>query len=301
MNSSAIVTVVIPSYNHQNYVAQAIESVLDQSWPDIDLIVIDDGSKDNSVKVINDILTKRGGFRFIHGHPNQGLMNSLNMGLEMARGSYFCELASDDFLPQESIEKRVLFLENHADHVAVFTDGLSVQGNILTDRTILDTKRRLLFTLDDPTPSLLKGILPVFATGLFRTQTMRELGGFDPSFRCYEDLEMPVLLCQAGKIGQLTTPLFCRREHDTNTSSTTSIIKTDKILWYRKLLARPELAQYASIIHRELRRAYLRLGRHISATNGGTPYDRQLFNGGWPYAFKDLRLLYHLLKWRSKT
>ncbi|MEN8257364.1 MAG: glycosyltransferase family 2 protein [Thermodesulfobacteriota bacterium] len=300
MSSPSTVTVVIPSYNHQNYVGQAIETVLNQSWPAIDLIVIDDGSTDNSVSVINDILNRRGGFRFVHGHPNQGLMNSLNMGLEMARGDFFCELASDDFLPEDSIEKRALFLEKNQDHVAVFTDGLSVQATSLTGQTILDDKRRLLFSQDDPIPSLLQGILPVFATGLFRTKTVKDLGGFDPSFRCYEDLEMPVLLCKAGKIGQLTAPLFCRREHGTNTSTSTTTIKSDKIHWYKKLLHNPNFAKYSPILHKELRRAYLRLGRHLSETNGGTAHEHELFKGAWPYVYKDIRLLYHLLKcWRK--
>ncbi|PLX50923.1 MAG: hypothetical protein C0613_02510 [Desulfobulbaceae bacterium] len=298
MSSPPLVSIVIPSYNHARYVGQAIESVLDQSWPALDLIVIDDGSTDKSVQVINDILARRGNFRFVHGHANQGLMNSLNMGLEMARGDYFCELASDDYLPSNSIEKRVLFLEGHPDHVAVFTDGFSVQGDTCTEKTILDHQRRDLFKQNDPIPALLNGTLPVFATGLFRTEVMRSLGGFDPQFRCYEDLEMPVLLCRAGKVGLLAEALFCRREHDTNTSTTTATIKTDKILWYRKLLANADFAAYAPLLHRRLRRAYLKLGRHLTATRGGTAAERALLQGGWPYAFRDIRLLYHLLKWR---
>ncbi|MDR9502317.1 MAG: glycosyltransferase family A protein [Desulfurivibrionaceae bacterium] len=301
MSTPPIVTIIIPSYNHQDYVGEAIESVLNQTWPAIELVVIDDGSTDASVRVINDILATRGGFRFLHGHPNQGLMHSLNMGLELARGDYFCELASDDFLPHDSIEKRALFFKSHPDYVAVFTDGLCVQGDALTDQTILDDKRRLLFCQDDPIPSLLQGTLPVFATGLFRTKTMRDLGGFDPLFRCYEDLDMPLLLCQAGKIGFLDEPLFYRREHGTNTSTTTPTIKTDRILCYQKLLNNPAFAKYTPILRRELRRAYLRLGRHISTTRGGTSYERELFKGAWPHAYKDIRLLYHLLKWREKA
>lgn len=301
MNPAPLVTVVIPSYNHARYVGQAIGSVLDQSWPALELLVIDDGSTDASVQVINDLLASRGGFRFLHGHANQGLMNSLNMGLTMAAGVYFCELASDDYLPPASIEKRVLFLEGHPDHVAVFTDGLSVRGDTLTAQTILDDKRRRLFSMADPIPALLQGTLPVFATGLFRTATMRALGGFDPQFRCYEDLEMPVLLSRAGAIGLLDEPLFCRREHGTNTSTTTPTIKSDKVRWYQKLLANEDFAPYRPLLHRELRRAYLRLGRHLTATKGGTNAERALFQGAWPYAARDLRLLYHLLKWRQQA
>lgn len=158
--------------------------------------------------------------------------------------------------------------------MAVFTDGLSVQGDTCTEKTILDHQRRDLFKQNDPIPALLNGTLPVFATGLFRTEVMRNLGGFDPQFRCYEDLEMPVLLCRAGKVGLLAEALFCRREHDTNTSTTTATIKTDKILWYRKLLANADFAAYGPLLHRRLRRAYLTLGRHLTATRGGTAAER---------------------------
>jgi alpha-1,3-rhamnosyltransferase len=87
-----IVSVIMPSYNHQQYVAPAVTSVLDKTWPEIDLIVIDDASTDDSVKVINRILAERCGFRFIHRQQNRGLISSLNQGLEIATGQYFCEL-----------------------------------------------------------------------------------------------------------------------------------------------------------------------------------------------------------------
>ncbi|RJX34527.1 MAG: glycosyltransferase [Desulfurivibrio sp.] len=291
------VSVIIPSYNHQRYIAQAITSVLDQTWPGIDLLVIDDASTDDSAAVISRILAERGGFRFIHRQHNRGLISSLNEGLAMAEGQYFCELSSDDYLPLDSIEKRVRFLAQHQDQVALFADAFLVNGNTETKACVLDDKRRGLFRQPDPLPAILRGVLPIFSTGMFRTEILRKLGGFDLQYQCYEDLEMPVLLCLQGKVGFLDEPVLCRREHATNVSSTTSTIRTDKIICYEKLSRHPDLACYASIIRYQLRRSYLALGRHLSLHGGGNAYERRIFQNAWCYALQDVRLLWHLLRW----
>lgn len=295
------VTVIIPSYNHENYVAQAINSVLDQSWPDVDLIVIDDGSTDGSVAIIKKIHKKRGGFRFIHGHANQGLINSLNMGLELAHGEYFCELASDDFLPPDSIEKRCRFLMADQKLVAIFADALRVYGDKITSQRLLDDKRRTMFVReDDPVDLMISGVLPVFSTGMFRVETVRNLGGFSSSYKCYEDLEMPILLYLNGDIGYLDEPVIFRREHETNTSAITSTIRIDKINCYRSMLANPDLRLYKTRLGRQLRRSYLALARHISKNNGGSNEELRILEQGWPYARYDIRLFYHLFKWKLK-
>ncbi len=296
-----LVSIIIPSYNHQHYITQSITSVLEQTWPEIDLIVIDDASTDDSAAVINRIHAERGGgFRFIRRKQNRGLISSLNEGLAIADGQYFCELASDDFLIRDSIEKRVRFFTNHQEHVALFADAFRVKGETETGSCVLDDKRRALFRQPDPLPSILQGILPIFSTGMFRTETLRKIGGFDPQYRCYEDLEMPVLLWLAGKVGFLDEPVLFRREHATNVSSTTSTIRTDKILCYEKLSRNPDLAAYASLIRYQLRRAYLALGRHLSDHGGGNAYERRIFQNAWGYALQDVRLLWHLLKWGRK-
>ncbi|MBU0966617.1 MAG: glycosyltransferase [Proteobacteria bacterium] len=296
-----IVSVIIPSYNHQQYIAQAITSVLGQTWPEIDLIVIDDASTDDSAGVINRILAERGGFRFVRRQQNRGLISSLNQGLEMAKGQYFCELASDDFLPHDSIEKRARFFADHQGHVALFADAFRVEGDMETGTRVLeDDKRRCLFRQSDPLPSMLQGVLPIFATGMFRTEILRKIGGFDPQYKCYEDLEMPVLLTLAGKVGFLDEPVLCRREHATNVSSTTATIRTDKILCYEKLSRNPDLATYTSLIRYQLRRSYLALGRHLTAHGGGNVYERGIFQNAWGHALRDFRLLWHLLKWGRK-
>lgn len=289
------VSVVIPSYNHHRYVIQAIESVLAQTWSQVDLIVIDDGSSDGSAELIQTFWEERGGFTYLR-RENRGLIQTLNQGLELAKGQYFCELASDDYLPVDSLEKRATFLNNHQDCVAVFADGYMVWDERETSDRFLDEKRRRLFDQKDPIPDLLRGTLPVFATGLFLTSSLREVGGFDcESFRYYEDLEMPVRLCQKGKVGFLDEPVFFRRDHETNTSRVTRHIRAEKVRCYEKLFRDPSLAAYRKLIRCRLRRHYLSLGRYLRHEQG-TEQEKTLFRGAWNFVWRDPRLLWYLYK-----
>ena len=295
-----LVSVVIPSYNHKDYVLQTIESVLSQSWPNIDLIVIDDGSRDGSPEVIRKFHEVRGGFRFI-ARENRGLLKTLNEGLGLARGELFCELASDDYLPVGSVEQRVNYLQEHPECVAVFGDGYRVENEVLTDQRFIDERRRRLFSSKDPIADMLVGALPVFSTGLIRRQVLLAIGGFDDiTFRYYEDLDTPVLLSLQGGLGFVDAPLICRRQHETNISSSTSHIRVEKVLCYRKLLSEPRMGAYRSLLKRQMRRSLLALGRHLSRVGGGTPREREVFRQGWAYAFPDLRLCWYLIRWGKR-
>lgn len=293
------VSIIIPSYNHQKYVAQAIKSVLQQTWPDIDLIVIDDGSTDDSAKIISKLHQERGGFRFV-SRKNIGLIGTLNQGLTMAKGEYLCELASDDYLTNDSIEKRVKALQNDSKMVAVFADAIGVNYDHVTKNRLLDKKRRVLFRQKDPIPDLINGTFPIFTTGMFRKDTIQRLGGFDPRYRYYEDLEMSILLPSAGKIGFLDDPILFRREHNSNVSANKSYIRHEKVLCYKKLLDHPNMTAYRPLIHYRLQRSYLALGRYLSKANGGTPSQRRIFKEGKAYIWRDLRLMWHFLRWQNK-
>jgi len=293
------VSVVIPSYNHKAYVLQAIESVLGQSWPHIDLIVIDDGSKDGSADLIEEHHRERGGYRYVR-RENRGLIKTLNEGLSLAKGEFYCELASDDYFPKDSIEKRVEFLENRPDCLAVFADGFVVKGEQETEERFLDDKRRQMLSKNDPIPDMLNGALPVFSTGLIRKKGLEAAGGFDEEkFKYYEDLDTPIRLASRGKFGFLDEPVIYRRYHDTNVSMTSPHVRVEKVLCYEKCLDDPLLLPYRNLIKQRLKRSFLALGRNLTLRGGGSAYERVVMRRGWRYAWQDVRLLYYLLRWRS--
>lgn len=294
-----LVSVVIPSYNHRQYVVQAIESVLDQDWPEIDLIVIDDGSRDGSPEVIRELLDRRGGFRFV-ARENRGLIATLNELVAMAKGEALCLLASDDYLLSGAISCRANFLISNPDYVAVFANGQQLNVNTNQTEATLDTRRRQLFNLIDPVPKLLDGVNLPIHTMLVRCNTLQKIGGFDRRYRKVEDLEVQIRLFCEGKVGFFDQPVYCYRLHETNTSRVDrQCTRVDRVLCYKKLLEEvPEFAPYHRLLRYRLRRQYLLLARHLLDQGGGTPEERQVVFQGWGLAWQDPRLLVDLLRLR---
>jgi len=291
-----LVSVVIPSYNHSDYVAQAIESVLDQNWPNIDLIVIDDGSTDGSPDVIREVHKRRGGFRYVF-RENKGLINTLSEGLNLSRGEYFCELASDDYFPPDSVKKRIEFLQKNLNFVAVFGDGFLIEERNLRSSCFLKNKHRRLFNQSDQILEMLSGTFPVFSTGLIRRQALLEVGGFDSeNFRYYEDLDTPIRLASLGRLGFIDAPVIFRRDHATNVSKTTPHIRLEKVIFYRKLYQDNTFKPYRKIIKKQLTREYLKFGRYLAHADGNLSKEKILFRNSIFFAHLDPRILWYWLR-----
>lgn len=118
MNQHPLVSVIIPSYNHAQYVAIAIESVLNQTYSNLELIIIDDGSQDNSHEVIRQYeLDSR--VTAILNFENRGQSAVFNQALAVARGEYIALLPSDDWFLPHKLEKQVEKFENSSTKVGV--------------------------------------------------------------------------------------------------------------------------------------------------------------------------------------
>jgi glycosyltransferase involved in cell wall biosynthesis len=104
-----LVSVIITNYNYGEYINQAIESVLDQSYKNIELIVIDDGSTDNSLQIIEKYVKKNSEIIFIK-QKNHGVVYTRNKGMERASGEYICCLDADDFFDPDYIEKQYRYI-----------------------------------------------------------------------------------------------------------------------------------------------------------------------------------------------
>ncbi|WP_290764349.1 glycosyltransferase family 2 protein [Fibrobacter sp. UBA4297] len=112
------VSVILPSYNHEQYVEAAVRSVMEQSGVDFELIVIDDGSKDRTPEILKRLADELK-FTYIH-RPNKGVVATLNEALELAQGEYVCSFSSDDIMPPDRLKKQSDFLDAHPDAAACF-------------------------------------------------------------------------------------------------------------------------------------------------------------------------------------
>ena len=102
------VTVFIPVYNREHYISEAIESILTQSFPNFELLLVDDGSTDRSVEVLRSYDDAR--IRVVCNEHNLGIPQTRNRGLELARGVYIALLDSDDQACPDRLIKQVAFL-----------------------------------------------------------------------------------------------------------------------------------------------------------------------------------------------
>ena len=135
MITKPLVSIVVPSYNHASYIEKCIESIIEQDYENYELIVIDDGSTDNSRDILSS-LQKKYDF-YLEFNENQGLAKTLNRGFkEIAKGKYFAICASDDYWLPKKLTSQVEFLENNPNFGMVYGKVITIDEN---DKIIEET------------------------------------------------------------------------------------------------------------------------------------------------------------------
>jgi glycosyltransferase involved in cell wall biosynthesis len=143
-----LVSVLVPCYNHEKYIEKAIQSVLENHYNNIELIVIDDGSTDKSYEIANEILQKNRDvlkYTSLSKQKNIGIVKTLNKLINMSHGEYIALLASDDMLTTDGIMERVLYLEENLNYDAVIGKALLIDEK---DRIISPDASKYLYHAD---------------------------------------------------------------------------------------------------------------------------------------------------------
>lgn len=211
-----LVTVIIASYNHASYIEASVGSVLAQTYPNIELLVIDDGSSDGSAELLQTLQAKHGFELTVQ--TNQGLSRTLNDAISRARGSLIVPFGSDDIMFAHRIATQVSYMEGKPE-VGICSANIEIidqNGQIMGARE--QRKRELPFRrldFNDLFLDLKPG--PMAATLMFRAEALSKVGGFDPEIRL-EDLYIELAVARAGYyIDVLGEPLAQYRKHATNT------------------------------------------------------------------------------------
>lgn len=184
-----LVSVLIPNYNYANYILGAIESACNQTYPNIEVIVYDDLSTDNSVRVIEDWILQYTGNRsvkLIKGTTNLGLGGACNLLLIHASGKYFQTLDADDIIYPEKIAEQVACFEKNGDAAIVFSDAEILNSEGLLTGEIYS--KRINYHWDSmPQGKVFEKLyqfnfIPL-PTVLVDTEMAREAGGFDDRYQ----------------------------------------------------------------------------------------------------------------------
>lgn len=203
------VSVIMPAYNAAAYAGAAIESVLAQSFPDFEFIIVDDGSTDATPGILDRCSAQDSRIRLIRNESNLGLIRSLNAGLEEAAGDLIARIDADDLCRPERLERQVSFLDAHPDHVLV---GASYQA--------IDEDGRVLWSkvtgLDDAQARWVARFrTPLGHSGaLFRRVAPDGLDWrYDERFEAIEDYDLWQRMMETGRAAVLPEVLFAYRIH----------------------------------------------------------------------------------------
>ena len=115
MKQSVVISVVMPAYNSEKYIGEAIESILNQTFTDFEFIILNDGSTDNTAKIVKEYAKKDKRIRFVDNKKNQGLVAVLNQGLDLAKGTYIARMDSDDISLPTRFEKQIEYMNAHPE------------------------------------------------------------------------------------------------------------------------------------------------------------------------------------------
>lgn len=202
-----LISVLMPAYNCEAYVLEAVSSMLSQSFADFELLVIDDGSTDSTSKLLGAVHDPR--LRLVSNERNIGLIGTLNRGLELAKGRYIARMDADDISAPGRLEKQVLYLEEHPDvHVlGSMVNLINEQGTVFGAISGYPTDPEAIHQY------LLRECCLIHPSVIFRKDTVKTAGGYSADARHAEDYDLWLRLSDHHKIANLPDKLVSYRMH----------------------------------------------------------------------------------------
>lgn len=203
------VSVVLPVYNAASYLAIALESVLEQTFRDLEIVAVDDGSTDRSGAILKDYSRRDGRVRLI-SRPNTGIVGALNDGVAAARGKIIARMDADDFSLPMRIETQLAFLERRPECVAVGTDVLYTdpEGAPLVLHRPAEHHDGIVMQLLEGNGGAL-----IHPSIMFRRDAFEAAGGYRVRYQWIEDLDLYLRLSERGELANIPEVHLYYRQH----------------------------------------------------------------------------------------
>lgn len=211
MIKNPVVTVLMPVYNSERFLGQAIESILNQTFYDFEFLIIDDGSTDNSNKIIKHYASKDPRIKLLENTTNSGIVKSLNTGLQVARGEFIARMDSDDISFPNRLARQLNYLQVHSN-IGVLgcaariidEDGIPHQTiRFPTDPGVINWSLCFMDPIIHPSVMMRKDIII-------------KHDGYSSDLLHSEDFELWQRLCWNTDLSNLREILFYLRRYDTN-------------------------------------------------------------------------------------
>ncbi len=211
---SPTVSVAMAVYNAECYVSEAIDSILNQTFTDFELLIIDDGSTDGSLKILQDYAAKDDRISINH-QENQGIFRTRNTLLHQSRGEFIAVMDADDIALPERLERQVAFLQQHQEVVCVGSslDWIDEKGRFIGHNPMPESDEELQ-------RFMIGGIsLMHHPTVMARRSVILQVGGYDDTFKTSGDLDLWLRMGEIGKLANIKESLTHYRLHSRSITS----------------------------------------------------------------------------------
>jgi len=210
--SSPIISVVLPVYNAGLYLQDAICSILKQTCSDFELLVIDDGSTDDSLQIAQNSVGTDPRAR-IRSRSNKGLVATCNEAISEARGKYIFRMDQDDVSHPERFARQVAFMEADSRCVALGTRVMLADESMMP---IIESFKAVTHAEIDAENLRGRGSAMCHPTAAIRRDALLDIGGYRAEFEWAEDLDLFLRLAEVGQLANLPTVLLTYRQHLTS-------------------------------------------------------------------------------------
>lgn len=227
MNNSTtpILSIVLPAYNAATYIAETIESVLDQDYTNFELLIIDDGSTDTTAQVVHPFTSDRRVI-YIKNEHNIGLIQTLNKGISLAKGQYIGRIDADDIWHNShKISMQMAYIDTHPNTVLIGTGAIAIDqsGNTLFTMKYPAEERRIR-------KQFLSGNPFIHPSVICLKEAVVHAGGFLIEDTYVEDYSLWLRIAAFGHINNIVEPLMKYRIHSNGVSQSNAIKQTKQSL-----------------------------------------------------------------------
>jgi glycosyltransferase involved in cell wall biosynthesis len=215
-SATPAISVVVPAYNAAEYLESALASVQAQTFTDFEIIVVDDGSKDQTKAILERIAAHEPRLRII-SRPNTGIVGALNDGLAAARGEFVARMDADDLCLPQRFEKQIAFLRAHPDCVCLGSAFLYIDaaGGLIKECSRPTDHA----TIEHELLSGNGGVI-IHPAAMFRRAAIEQAGRYREKAQWIEDLDLYLRLAQIGRLSNLSEVLFHYRFHEQSVNFT---------------------------------------------------------------------------------
>jgi glycosyltransferase involved in cell wall biosynthesis len=223
MSEELKVSVIIPAYNVEKFIEETLNSVLSQSYNNLEIIVVDDGSVDNTAKIINKFANR---VVYLHQENSGGCSVPRNFGIKKSTGDLICFFDADDIMLSDRIEQQVNFFKKNPDVGCVFSDYKNFDQNGIFPQSHYQTCPRLNSMLKDCKEMIVENACEHLAEENFgnagclmiRSDLLAGNFQFDPTLKASEDFHFYYRLARKTKVGVVNRVGMLRRIHGGNLS-----------------------------------------------------------------------------------